>query len=125
MSEASERIKNKIITNSAEIKGAEVPAKQNNKGKIWGIPFRLFSSLIGLNIDKAKKKGNNNSNSKNGNYYHETHSTHPYPHDGGSTRSGFDSYKYNPVEMDNMRIYLQGQDGKGDPRPPCDCDHDR
>lgn len=88
-------------------------------------PFKFFGAILGID----KKTIVRNSSIKNSynmpNYPHHDNWKEQYRADPPPVSHAPNPYTYDPVAYDNLRIYLQGQDGKGDPRPPCDCDHDR
>ena len=126
MSKISDEIDKKIISNSADIKSIEVkPLNSGKKSGLFSTFFKTLFSFVGVDIDDIKS-----GKKSDGKYVEGNTSNNPPPppphHGGGPSRSGFDPYRFNPVEVDNARIYLQGQDGKDDrDYGKCDCDHDR
>lgn len=46
------------------------------------------------------------------------------PTNMGAQPSPFSPAGFNPVEAENLALYLRSIDGKGDPQP-CDCDHEK
>lgn len=120
MSENKESIRDKILTNSSDIKSIDSPpVKKKNK---WSLA-QMFLMFFGVDLEKAKKgKATDRGARRDGPGMMPPPGDMPHPPSGGS-RDIRDIYSFDPVAYDNMRIYLQGQDGRGDPKQ-CDCDHD-
>lgn len=125
MAESSDKIKERI--KSGTLKSDPRPPKPKKRNIFyrfgrWYLDYVL--SLFGVDLDNIGKTAGRSA-SPGPSYspspsIRDTYRVNPPP-----TSHAPNPYTYDPVAMDNMRIYLQGQDGKGDPRPPCDCDHDR
>lgn len=91
---------------------------------LFVFPFKFFGSIFGIDKKSMAKSGRKSS-----------YNMPSYPHPDSwkeqirvdppplSHGRGYDPL--NDVDRANVAAYLRGIDGKGDPRPPCDCDHDR
>ena len=126
MSNISDEIDRKIVSNSSDIKSIEVkPLNRGKKGGLLSVFFKTLCSFIGVDIDAIKEGKETNGGKYAGGSTSGNNPPPPTPPGGGPSRGGFDPYRYNPVAIDNARIYLQGQDGKGDnDYRGCNCDHD-
>lgn len=119
MAESSEVIKQRI--KNGDLDHTPVPPKPKKRNIFFRLatyPWEVLKILLGIDKDSLAKKSPSTQQ--------------PYP-EGPSIRDKYvvdtnhhvpNPYTYDPVAYDNLRIYLQGQDGRGDPPPPCNCDHD-
>lgn len=121
MAESSDKIKERIKSGTLKSDPRpEKPKKRNIFYKIGRYYVDLVKILLGIDEDSIGK------GRKTGPVYSERPSIRDtYRVDPPPVSNVPNPYTYDPVAYDNLRIYLQGQDGRGDPRPPCDCDHDR
>lgn len=126
MSETSKKIGNDI--RNGKINFNVKPPQSKKRGilkKILLWPVDMTLAMFGLSIEELKN-GSNNHNKHTG--YSGGYTT---PSNAGSAwrdsqkvgESPFSSYGFNPIEAENLALYLKGIDGKGDPEH-CDCDHD-
>lgn len=123
MSEASERIKQKINSNSSEIND-NVKMPQNKESRLRNFitaPLRFICGMFGVDLKNLKKVDTMSGPGSAGHY----------PPPGGNAwkegyrvpqRGGLDPHTFNPVDVENTMIYIGGIDGKGD--HDCDCEHD-
>lgn len=100
------------------------PKKPNIFRRIGEYYLDILKILLGVDADSLKEH-RNKSNTPGPSYSSRPSIRDTYRVDPPPTSHAPNPYTYDPVAMDNMRIYLQGQDGRGDPPAPCDCDHDR
>ena len=125
MGESKEIIKNRIKSGELDhIPTPATPKKRNIFLRLATYPLEVIKILLGIDKDSLKKAINQNNGTHS--VYdrpsiRDTYRVSPPP--APSHHHAPTPYTYNPVEYDNLRIYLQGQDGKGD--HDCNCDHER
>lgn len=124
MVESSDKINERI--KRGELNSDPRPFKPKKKNILYRIgKYYLDYIKILLGIDEDSIGKSKKSIPLFGRNYPEKPSVRDtYRADPPPTSHAPNPYTYDPIAYDNLRIYLQGQDGRGDPKP-CDCDHDR
>lgn len=118
MGVVDKRIQDRIANGEVNTKIKQVkPKKQSLLKRLALYPFEMIKIMLGIDQDSLHKT---TATSNNSSYNNQENFRSRYRVD--NSHNGLNPYTFDPVEYDNMRIYLQGQDGRGD--PSCDC-HDR
>ena len=92
--------------------------------RLMSWPFRFLKELLGIDFSGS------HSYSGNSTTYYRGHGAHDYryPRAPGPTINDRDIYRLDPEKEFIRRLevdgYMKATDGKGDPEPPCHCDHD-
>ena len=120
MSETSKIIHEKIMNRDVNTQAKPPkPKKQSLLKKLALYPFKMIQIVLGIDEDSLHK-GSKKSPVHDTDYRDSSRNfRNGYRVD--NSHNGLNPYTFDPVEFDNMRIYLQGQDGRGDPS----CGHDR
>lgn len=126
MSETSKKIGNDIRNGKINfnVKPPQ-PKKRSILKKILLFPVDMALAMFGLSIEELKN-GSNNHNKHNGyagGYTSHSNGASAWRDSQRVGESPFSSYGFNPIEAENLALYLKGIDGKGDPEPHS-CDHD-
>jgi len=115
-----ERIKNGEVIeyNSQDFKPQK---KKNTVIRIITWPIRVIMGMFGCDWDLLKDSKIGSSSARNHHNHGHSHGTSPsdFRNSQKTHESPFSPYGYDPVQAENLKLYLKSMDGKGDH----DCDH--